>query len=307
VVERIQKILALGRRGGTEAEAAAAMAKAQKLLEEHNLTLAQVDQAQQGTARREELAQAGGMYHYQRELWQAVAQLNFCIYFRHGEWIKKRGRNRWRSKHCFVGRVVNTRSTMAMGTYLEGEIERLCRERLRARVQGWSIDATEQSQYFSSWAVAFREGVSDRVIRKLAARRRQRLADEAERAKKAAEASGFSTSTALTLADVEDREYQANYDHVMGEGAYAKKMADRAAEAAERAAEEKAWAEYAAAHPEEARKKEAEMRKQRRTSSGRAPKERRIDMGGYRAGLEAGESVSIDPQAEGTRVAGRLR
>lgn len=60
IVERIQKILALGRRGGTEAEAAAAMAKAQELLAEHNLTLAQVESAQQGTARREELAAAGG-------------------------------------------------------------------------------------------------------------------------------------------------------------------------------------------------------------------------------------------------------
>ena len=34
VVERIQKILALGRRGGTEAEATTAMAKAQQALRE---------------------------------------------------------------------------------------------------------------------------------------------------------------------------------------------------------------------------------------------------------------------------------
>ena len=42
VIAKIQKLLALGRRGGTEQEADAAMAKAQELLAKYNLDLAVV-------------------------------------------------------------------------------------------------------------------------------------------------------------------------------------------------------------------------------------------------------------------------
>lgn len=124
IIERIQKIIALGRRGGTEAEATAAMAKAQKLLAEYNLDMATVERGgKAGDARREQASAAGGMYHYQRELWSSVAELNFCAYFLSGFFKTRRvhgvQREAWISQHAFVGRVINTRATLHMGQYLE--------------------------------------------------------------------------------------------------------------------------------------------------------------------------------------------
>lgn len=315
IVERVQKILALGRRGGTEAEAAAAMAKAQELLEKHNLSLAEVDRAAPGaTGRREELAAAGGMYHYQRELWQAVAQLNFCAYFRHGEYATRRGKRRWRSKHCFVGRVVNTRTTMAMGQYLEQTIERLCRDRLAARVEGWNVNGvTAQSQFYSTWAVSYREGIADRVIEKLQERHRRVLKDDEARAKRAAEAAGASTATALTLAGVAKQEEAANYDFRHGEGAWARREAARVEHrttmAREKAEWEAEWARLQKEEPEEARRIEAEARRARRSyrpSYGRAdPRDDRKYSGAYAEGRDAGAKVGIDRQSDDSRAGQR--
>lgn len=298
VIERIQKILALGRRGGTEAESAAAMEKAQTLLAEYNLSIADVDSRVETSARREQAAQSGGQYVYQRELWSAIARLNFCIHLVSGKWAKVGRKEVYRRQHVIVGKVVNVQMTIAMGTYLEDAANRLCRERLEVRHGAGSSPGELNSQFYSSWAVGFREGVSDRVIEKIEKRRQVMVDEETRRAREAARAGGGSSSTALTLGSLAQQERDLNIDFLYGNepGTTARERAERAAAAARAEAEYTAWA---AAHPEEARRDAEKARKERERSSRRyrAAPTRKVNGSGYNAGYEAGEKVGIDPQA----------
>lgn len=308
VIERIQKILALGRRGGTEAEASSAMAKAQQMLADYNLDIATVERGgRAGDARREQAAALGGMYHYQRELWRAVAELNFCAYFTSGSFVRRRVagvvRSAWVAKHAFVGRVVNTRATLHMGEYLEGEIERLCREALEPRVVvAGAVSAQKQIQsaYYSSWACGFREGAADRVVEKLAERRKQQIRADELRARRAAKMAGQSTSRALTLGTLAQQEEAANYDFQWGEGSWAEKLADEAAASERRRRRDEEWTRFKKENPEEARAMEEKARKERRRRwSGGGSARRMVNSGGYSHGSEAGEGIGIDPQASG--------
>ena len=302
IIERGQKILALAKRGGTEAECAVAMSKFQALLEQHNLTAAQVEGTTAGSAKREKAAQAGGQYIYQRELWRAVARLNFCMYMQNSTWVKVGTYKQvYRKQHLVIGRVVNTRSTIAMATYLEQVTNRLCRDRLETRTHAGATPGEVHSAFFSTWAVGFREGVSDRVIQKLEERRSEALKEE-NRKKAAAARKGVSTATALTISTYKDAETDANVDFIYGEGTSARLAKERAERAAEQAEEERKYTAWAKANPKEAKKEADKWRKQReqRYSRPRAPTdaERRREGSGYWAGYDAGEGVSIDQQAD---------
>lgn len=324
IVERVQKLLALGRRGGSEAESAAAMAKAQAMLAQHNLDMASVESAQAGSGAREKNAQRGGTYLYQRCLWNAVAELNFCLYFTDYQYIKVAKKLQYtghtylhqqlQRQHLVVGRKVNTRATIVMATYLEGTADRLCRERLETRSGTGTTPGHLNAQFFTSWAVAFREGVCDRMIEKIEARRAKLTKEQdaaAAKARRAAEAKGVSTETALSLTIYQDKETDANNDFLYGEGTSAKWAADRAERAAEAAREEAEYTAWAEVHPEEARAAEEKARKEREVSRSRrrtsAGPSRKVNGAGYWAGHEAGEKVGIDPQAgsDDTKQIGR--
>lgn len=304
IVERIQKLLALASKNSNEHEAAQAARKAQELLEEYNLDMATIERAGKGgtgAGRREDLKQRGGMYTYQRDLWNSVAQLNFCLYFQTREQhIRRRNSEgvptkvRWSRAHRVVGRVVNVRATTTMCEYLEGTIERLCRE----NVQG------SQAQFFSNWAVSFRKGMADRIVRRVYERRDQRLSEEAAAKEAAAAAAGpQSTSRALSLSVYIDEETDANMDFLHGEGYSAKRAARQAQRAEERRLEEERYTKWAAENPEEARRLAEEQEKEAaawkpsgRGSRGGGGRRDNTDWGAYRAGSDAGASVSIDPQ-----------
>lgn len=305
IVERVQKLLALGRRGGTEAEAAAAMAKAQELLTTHNLDMATVEQTQLGSAYREKAFQGGGGYVYQRELWSEVARLNFCLHFRRYVQESFKGKVMWRNKHMIVGRTVNVRATIAMGEYLEQTIDRLCRDRLATWSGAGRTDGSVGPQFSSGWAVAFREGVADRVIAKIWDRRRDFVRAEAKRRRAAERAAAEGGSpTSVSLSHFVDGETDANIDFLHGAGTAAKWATDRAENAAVAAAEEKAHAAWAAAHPmEAAAQEEKRARAARRAGAGPS---RRVNGSGYSAGYEAGARVGIDPQAGQRATGGRI-
>lgn len=302
VIEKVQKILALGRRGGSEAESEAAMAKAMALLEEHNLSLATVDSHVAGSARREKAAQAGGQYVYQRNLWKAVCELNFCMYLSEHKFVRYGSRDVLRRFHLVVGRVVNAQTAIALATYLEGVTDRLCRERLTVRSGAGVTPGDLNAQFYSSWAVSYRVGIADRVIEKLKERREERLAAE-HTAKAAADRAGTSTSQAVTLSTYVDKETDANIDFLHGEGTAAEWAADRAEIAAERRADEDAYTAWKAENPEDARN-ETKRRKfwtdrgytfrvGARGKGGSATRQGP----GYWAGYDDGQAVSIDQQA----------
>lgn len=80
VIEKIQKLLALAADPSNEHEAAAAAAKAQELLFEHNLTMAQVSGHKKskyvkGTVK---IGTTAEMITWQRLLFQTICDINFC-------------------------------------------------------------------------------------------------------------------------------------------------------------------------------------------------------------------------------------
>lgn len=306
VVARVRKLLAMAsHKTSNEAEAASALSKAQALLAAHNLDMATVEQGG-GSGKREDARVRGGFYVYERELWQAVAGLNFCLYFTTTQWVPVKSssyRRKRQFSHRVVGSQVNARTTVAMAEYLQATIERLCRERLATRHGAGTTLGDLNSQFFSSWAVAFREGVADRVVEKLRDRRRTDVERREAEAKRRAAMAGASTSTALTIADVAQRERDLNVDHVYGEGTSAGWAADRAAQAAAEAAAEAAAVAWAAAHPEEAareaaRERARERRRMGRREAGPDARDRRRWSGAYREGWENGARVGLDPQAQ---------
>jgi hypothetical protein len=308
IVEKVRKLLNLAAKNPNEAEAASAAAKAQELLAAYNLDMATIGQGGESGA-REEAKLRGGMYIYERELWSSIAELNFCKYFTTRSRMKnKAGKLQYSFQHRVIGRVVNTTSSKVMAEYLQGAIERICRERF-----------PQNNQFFLREAVAFREGMSDNIGERLRQRRREVLAEQAAKKREEAERTkGAGTAFALTLLDVHQSEEIANYDFMHGEGAWArmqerceawdKRHAERrAAEAAAEAEADAAYARWAEANPEEAAKeaaKEAARQKReqekanRRSWRSRAPtaRERRQNSDYYDAGYEKGSEVSLDLQ-----------
>lgn len=315
-VEKIKKLLNLAAKNPSKEEAASAASKAQELLAKYNLDVATVGEISPEAGKREQAAVDGGFYAYQRRLWGAVAGLNFCLHWNQQYWTTGKRytagvgseivtKKVLKYRHALIGRVVNVRSTMAMASYLSQAVERITQEHLK-------VDAISR---VSGYAVNFREGAVATIVEKLEERRAVAL-DEDERRRRDYEramAAGASTSTAVTLAGLAKTERDANLDFKHGEGFSARVAAHRAQAARERAEEEKRYAEWAAANPEEVREREEEQRRREaknasrrrgRWSAGSSGKS--VDWGAYRAGRDAGRAIGLDPQAEAKRAAGAL-
>lgn len=322
-IRQVEKLLRLAAKHPTEAEGISAANKAQELLLAYNLDLATIERGSD-SGKREDAKMKGGLYQYQRDLWEAVAQLNFCLYWNQYVYDKdKVGRRKgtWRDErdgvttsvvkvkggynfvHRVVGRVVNTTATRVMAEYLEQTIERLTRERLNG----------DGSQFFTRWAISYREGIAERVIDKIYERRQEQLSKERREARardkraKEAAAAPYSSATTLALSSYTKSENDANWDVIHGEGWSARQAANRAAEAKAAAEAEAEYIAWAKANPDEARKQEEEARKElakSRYRGGRSSIKQR-DYGAYKAGHEAGAGVSIDQQA-GQRKTARL-
>lgn len=300
-IRKVEKLLKLAAKNPSEEEASSAAAKAQEMLAKYNLDMAMVERASGESAKREQAMFDGGLYQYQRDMWQAVASLNFCMYWHEigYDWNRKTFRRTTTYKHRVVGRTVNVRSTVAMSEYLLQAVERLTRERVG-----------DPSQYFTKWAHSYREGMVARVEGKIYARRKELLSEakqkEMEAAMKAAKA-GMSTgsdSTALTLSTYSDQETDANIDFVYGEGTSARWAANRAERAAEERAKEEDYTKWAAENPEKARAEEESKRKERRATGGKVSK--KVDWGAYNAGYKAGDKVSLDQQTGTTKPVARI-
>lgn len=321
-IDKIQKLMRLGAMNPNEAEAAQAVAKAQELLVAYNLTVSEIEKDSGGSGKRLQENVRGGMFKYQQMLWRNLAELNFCTYWtqrvRNRDGINHHGQRAKTSfEHRLVGRQVNVIATKNMASYLFGTIERLCRERA----------GTDATHVKSSWMVAYREGVADRVSEKVARRRRDILDEEEEKrveAERRASRSGVSLSRELTIAGLKDQEEAGNYDFIHGAGAWDKRK-EREAQwsrdwdkrreerARAQAAVEQALAAWAAANPKEAaaqaaKERAKERRREKRSGQGgrrwrfrQTKEEMRRDSDGYHAGYEAGRDVSIDPQVDRDR------
>jgi hypothetical protein len=303
-IEKIQKLLNLAAKNPSKEEAASAAAKAQELLAKYNLDTSVIERESGVDGKRADEKLQGGIYKHQRDLWAAVARLNFCFYWTQEVWeermirktkvpIMRFGRT---FKHRLVGRKVNIAATVAMAGYLEQAIGRICLERCQAG----------KIEYNSNWAASYRKGCAQAVIDKLDERRDALLEEEAKKAAQARRASNYdgrvSTATGLTVSSYTATEQEANYDFLNGEGAWARRLAARAQAAKEREEEERRYTAWAKEHPDEARAQEEEARKSRRSggrvSYGRTSKDN-IDRSAFFTGVdEAKAKISLDPQVD---------
>lgn len=308
VIDKIDKLFKLAGKAGTPAEAESALAKANELMEAHGLSMAAINEGSstQKASKRTDQKLKGGLYQFQRDMWEAVAKLNFCWYFHLYErdfdkvspyWIKRYGgkanvpeyrRGGFIFRHRLVGRAVNVAATISMCSYLEQAMERIVRERLGERnlakverrdsydIDDYRRDMIKEDTLWGEWAVKFREGIADTVCEKLAERRRglikaeRQKMYEAQQARAESAGAGHSTGTALTLGTLTEQEHAENFDFLHGEGEYAKMMAERAARAERNRLAAEAHAKWAAENPEEAKAEEEERRKEARRY-GRTP------------------------------------
>lgn len=322
ILDQITKLLALAAKAGTPAEGEAAAAKAQELMDKYNLDTVALERRKGTTSgKREKEMLDGGYYSYQRALFRKVAELNFCMYAAEEyravrekdrkdvkmdgvtTYYYKKGDTIWKTRHRLVGRTVNVAATKVMVGYLNQAINRVLRERLTK-----SDGTVGGGQLHSAWAVSFREGAVARLCDKIEEEREKAENKRAAERKRAAKVSGVASGTALTLLDLKESENAANYDFLHGDGAWARVMEDRAAHAAELKRQREEMARLAKENPEEYKRLEEQRRKEARRYSGRGyrPPGRISDYGGYNAGFDAGEGISIHQQTSATKVAGKL-
>lgn len=310
-VEVIEKIrLMLETKGCTEAEAQSRTALAMKLLAKHNLDMAAV-RDRPDDLKRHDVAKSGGLYQWQRDLWKSVSKLNFCVY------ISIKGLTKGsKYQNRVIGRQENVASTEVMAGYLQDTIERLAQE--WAKGEGINV--------FCKEAIAYREGMADRLCERLRDVREERLAEDAAKARQEetrARHPGSTPGTALVvLSSVISAEDDLNTDYLRG---YPPGTTARRREEEQRRREEdrmarekwerenpeayqaklKLQAEWWAKAEAEYQKKEA-ARRRRAEREGRdpdasryraaTPREERATMGSYYRGREKAEGVGLDRQ-----------
>jgi len=246
IIGKVEKLLRLAGNNPNEHEAALASEKAMALLEAYNLDMMILEKNTGKTGKRSDTKFSGGLYPWKRNLWNAVAELHFCKYW----FIRGLGRGQ-QYQHRVLGRQENVVAMRVMAEYLQQTVERLARE--------W---AGSPHNYFTKSAISYRDGLSNRLVTRLANLRQEKLeADERKKREDAARArhpGAAAPSTALTVVDVMQAEEDANNDFLYGEGWSAKRRAERAKankDWDERMAAAEKWR---AEHPEEAKRQEEE-------------------------------------------------
>lgn len=308
LIRRIEALL--NTKGCTEAEAESRVAKAQELLEKYNLDMASIGGGTPNNARNDKIRK-GGLYSWQRKLWKAVAELNFCHY------LSVKGLAKGSTyEHRLIGSHGNVIATEVMASYLQETIEKLA--------QAWAKENGHKSVFVRE-AIAYREGMTNRVAYKLQQRRDAVLEEdrkrEEERKQREAQSGQASTSHALTLVDIISTEADFNNDYLNNwelgttarrrheanlrqEAAMAEYRARRAAMTdEEKEAERKRTEEWL----EKYHKDEAKRQKRRNKTPPKpryrkaTPEEERAGLWAFREGQMDGDKVGIDPQATNER------
>lgn len=210
VIARIRKLMALTvQRGASEAEAEIATGHVQRLLAEHNLSMAAVE-ASGGSSgehgrRTKETFSRRQVYKWQRDLMTAVAELNFCVAF--PRWESRTGGPDIFDGYDLIGRIDNVATCRLMFDYLLHSIERLAREYVN----------NDPTQFFTRTAHSFKEGCSTRLTERLFDKHRE-IVEEQERKAREEQAAArhpaaaSSNLPAIILKDIVQSEKDLNED-----------------------------------------------------------------------------------------------
>lgn len=153
IQERIKALIALAS-SPVEAEATAAMEKAQELLAKHNLSMSEVLAAGEKKFVIVDSA-VGDIFAHKRKIGAAVAKLYFCKYFfRVVPKLSKKGTPYNRECASFAGEQHNADIALMMFNYLVKTIDRLAKE---------EADKLEDKKKYWSFQTAFKTAAAQRV------------------------------------------------------------------------------------------------------------------------------------------------
>jgi hypothetical protein len=321
ILARLSKMMVVTTaNGATEAEASSAAEMIQDILQEYNLSMAQLEAFnpnETATVSREKLISGQdrrALYQWQRDLMGALADCNFCLHqvrkvnvpWKNGKrkmfdkatisWVNCERQN----QHMLVGRQINVDTTIRTYDYLVSTMYALVKE------QGYPAPTR-------NW-VAFMEGAVSRLCHRLHERRRDAELASME-AKRAVMSNG--SGTELVLSDVYGTESDQNNDFLNGfpigttaterRKAEEKRLQQNAKHDELVAAgmdSDKAW--YLAFGYGEVRAEELAKR-WKRGAGGRSQRGRgwtygndRVHTGAYKSGTEAGASIGLDTQVGGS-------
>lgn len=160
IINRINKLMELAGNNPSEHEAASAAEKAQAMLAEYNLSMADLkatDKPMSDMFINEDYTTSGHPWRF--GLGMAVAQLYFCAYY-----IRTRQQfgydNPERTKHCFAGAQHNVAVAKLIFAYLVETIERL------AQAGAKSVPKKEQSPYRVTFRTQASYTLQDRLIKR---------------------------------------------------------------------------------------------------------------------------------------------
>jgi hypothetical protein len=312
-IERVKKLMAMADHPNTnENEAANAAAMASDILTRLNLNMEDA-QNSEGKGERSDQKILGGFYQHERDLWEALAELNFCYYYtvkvRYDEEKAKKERRKYAHHHRLIGRTVNIVGTQVMAEYLLSTLERL--------VKQYCTEERPYEKYHprSETAVSFRKGAAARLIERINERRRELILEEARKAREAkvqaTHPSAAPTSNALVVnvTSLTRSEMAANYDFKAGRvGAWDEMREYEERERKAAAEHERRYAndpKYKRDYDREQERLNKRWERQWRSESNKAY-DRMGDVSAYRAGERRADTISLDKQIGGSET-GKLK
>lgn len=319
VIRKIQLLFQMAARAkgndgsSNEAEASAAMAKAQELLAKYNLDMATIQDAkvaggsntEDNEKREKTRLNRTAMYAWQQRMCKAIAEANFCWYWTRTVVEENKVNHKMCSvkRHVILGREANVTAVTMMYDYLCEVIE-------------GNVPQRGTKDIVSRSANSWREGCADRLVSRINDKQMKMQYEVEQQAKQAASGKAATVGTAITLRSVTDNEYAANYDATYGAGAYARSKATDAewyAQQAERQQlDEEVKAKLLASETpaqcqarEAAEAKEAEKEAKANERYWQAQDRRkqreadRRDWSAYQAGQAKGSQINLDSQLKG--------
>ena len=197
IIERINKLLALGERGGTESEATAAMQKVHELLAKHNLSL---DDVKESPVKDEDYvrteAKSASRQPWQDWVWGSIAELYFCRHFKR-HWCGE-------VTHLLIGKPSNIAVVRFVAAYVVRTGEELARK------------AGSGSTFRNSFKKGFAYRIAARVKEEIAKAKTGGLTDS-------------ETGTALVLAPLYNQSARDIDRFVLEEGMKPRSQSSRAA------------------------------------------------------------------------------
>lgn len=198
VIDKVRKLYAVATHPATDEHSANnASEMYQRIMREHNLSMAMIDAAggnsnAEGGKRSKEKMKGRAAYEYQQQLMATIGHVNF-VYVSLNVEYKGAHYRKTVVGYNLIGREANVIAAQDLFDYLNGTIERL----------GFEYVGSDNTMRLSRTAISFKEGMAERLRFRLLERHeealRQQKREVTEREAAARHPSAASTGTALMI------------------------------------------------------------------------------------------------------------